>query len=239
MSGGQVEHPFDDLVQHEDAGIRLGEAALLFALDHCPDVKIATCLQRLDRLAERVDDCHACSPRDHLEALRSVLVDQERLEGNLTHYYDPRNSFLNEVLQRRVGIPISLGAIWLDVAGRLDWPIAGVGLPGHFVLRYDAPDGVWFVDPFEGGRLISQEECCRLVSTVCGRAVRLMREDYAAVPKKVILTRMLNNLRVIYARRQAWFSLALVLDRLRALHPDNAQLEQERRIVATQQARMN
>lgn len=232
-------HPFDRLVQPGATGLRVAEAALLFARDHAPDLAVRPWLEKLDELAQRVDRTSGRGAEDRVAALRAVLVDQERLIGNREDYFDPRNSFLHEVLTRRTGMPICLSTIWLDVCEQLGWPFAGVGLPGHYIIRCDAPAGEILIDPFHGGRVVERTECNRIVSEVIGRPIELTNDDFEGISKRLTLSRMLNNLRWIYTKRRDWHHAALVIARLLALQPDSEGLRHELRTVREKIAGLN
>ncbi len=219
--------------------IRLAEAALLFAGDHYPGLNPTCWLHRCDQLSDRVRDLHATSPQDRIHALRHVLVEQEAFSGNTEHYYDARNSLLNEVLHRKLGNPISLSVIWLDVAQALGWPVTGVGLPGHFIIKYHDDGTDTLIDPFHEGRIVTPGDCEKLVHRSCGQRARLTRTDFSSACTKSILTRMLNNLRVIFIQQQNWARAARVVDRLIAIHPQNEDLRCERKQLLCQLARMN
>ncbi len=219
--------------------IRLAEAALAFARDRYPRLDAARYLGRLDDLAERIERLGASTPEDRADALRAVLCREERLSGNREDYYDPRNSYLNEVLDRRTGIPISLSAVWLDVAARLDWPFVGVGLPGHFVIAQLSPEGPSWIDPFGGGRPLDRDACGSLVEAALGPGTALAEVHLSPVGARAILTRMLDNLRSIYVQAGQWTQAAFVLSRLRALLPEEAAVRQDLAAVLQRVARLN
>lgn len=225
----------------DDSEIRLAEGALLYAQDHYPQLNVACWLNRCDQLGERVRQLGARTPAERIEAMRQVLIEEEDFSANVEDYYDARNSFLNEVLHRRLGIPISLSLIWLDVARQLGWPLVGVGLPGHFIVKYvtDDIEEDLLIDPFHGGCLLTIEDCETLILRSCGQCARLRRCDLRPACNKGILTRMLNNLRVIFIQQQAWVRAAQTVDRLLAIHPKNADLHYERKNLVRQLARMN
>lgn len=235
----QPRHKFDELVQRDEGEIRLAEAALLFAVDHCRDLKIAPWLHRLDELVRRVDAQQAGTGTEQIDALRTVLVDEEHFVGNTASYYDTNNSLLNQVLDRRVGIPISLSVVWLDICHQLGWPFVGVGLPGHFIIKRTTSDDETLVDPFNNGRTLSHADCERVVTGIYGRRVSLPESQFQASTKTEILARMLNNLRGICLGRQAWYESSLVLARLLAIHPGSVELERELAIVTANLAKFN
>ena len=230
-------HAFDLVVQHAEGAIRLAHAALLFARDRYSHLDVSPYLTRMDALARRVEDRGARSREEQVEALRTVLVHEEGLRGNITEFYDPRNSYLNEVLDRRLGIPISLSAIWLDVCHTLEWPFVGIGLPGHFIIGSPADD-LW-VDPFGGGRLVDRADCELLVAGATGLEGDLEDAQYVSVTRKEILIRMLNNLRIIYLGEETWRDACRVIRRMRAIDPDSRPLRDQLRRVVLRVVRWN
>jgi regulator of sirC expression with transglutaminase-like and TPR domain len=232
-------HPFDRLVQRDDARIRLAEASLLFAGDHCPGLAPGPWLRRLDALARRAGQSGARTAPDQVAALRGVLVEEAGFAGNTEDYHDPRNSFLNEVLARKVGIPISLSVVWLDVAARLGWPFSPIGLPGHFLVRRDTADGGLLVDPFGGGAVVRPEDCEAVAARALGEPVSLGADHFRPLSTKAVLARQLNNLRVHYVRRERWRDAACVLARLLALQPESSEFKREHAAVGVEMGRLN
>jgi len=155
--------------------------------------------------------------------------------GSEDDYYDPRNGFLNDVLGRRIGIPIGLSLVYLEVARRVDIPLVGVGLPWHFVVKYplgDDPHDAIFLDPFAGGALLTPAELrARFESQSQGR-VPYAAHFLGAVTKKQLLTRSLHNLRGIYAARNNVRSLTTVLDYLLLIAPWDLETRRERGLLA-------
>lgn len=232
-------HPFDELVQRDDGQIRLAEAALLFAMDHCNGMVPGYWLDRLSGLARRVERLSPKSAEEQVSALRAVLVEEEGLAGNTADYYDPRNSFINDVIERRLGIPISLSAVWLDVARQLDWPFVGVGLPGHFLIKRHDSEGELIVDPYGGGRILSRAGCVRLVSQLFGRSVGLDGSAFEPIGAKTTLLRMLGNLQSIFTQREEWSALARVLVRMLALDPESPIIKDQIAKVGVKLAELN
>lgn len=204
--------------------IRLASAALLFARDAYPHLEIAGYLARLDGLSHRVGAIAGRDPYDRLEAMRQVLCAEEEFRGNQEAYYDPRNSYLNEVLDRRRGIPISLSVIWLDIAWRLGWPLVGVNFPGHFLLRYEACAGPIYVDAFDEGAILSECDLRERLSVQLCQTRRIPPVYLATAGAKAILMRMLNNLLGIYLQQCNWRAAEPILARQVALCPDDANL---------------
>jgi regulator of sirC expression with transglutaminase-like and TPR domain len=151
--------------------------------------------------------------------------------GNASNYYDPRNSCLNEVLTARMGIPITLSLIYMEIARRLAKPVYGVGLPGHFILQYD--DGLYstYIDPFHGGTLLSAHQCFDLARRSSGEQYPNDPKLLARAGKQQIIRRMINNLRAVYFFRRAHPKALKVLDLLIAAHPDSPDEYKQRSVV--------
>ena len=203
---------FAALVQGPEDGLagRLDEATLLIAEHARPDLDVEDYRARLDELAG------ACA-EPTLAAVSHLLFEVEGFQGN-PDYYDPDNSYLDQVLDRRVGIPITLAVVLLEVGRRLGVPVAGVGLPGHFLVRLRGEPAL-FLDPFGGGRLLAATECQERFHAAFGAGATFDPAFLDPVGPRAILARMLANLRQIHLHRQDSRSLAWVL-RLRNTLPD-------------------
>jgi regulator of sirC expression with transglutaminase-like and TPR domain len=224
---------FAACVTSTDAALDLAGAALWLAAEEYPELDPQVYLGRLESLAERVRVAHARRPGPFaaLEALRSVLVEEEGFAGNTDDYYDPRNSFLNEVLERRVGIPITLSLVWIEVARRAGIDLEGVNLPGHFVVRLLDRRSSLLVDPFCEGMLLTPEGCEERLRQTHGEDARLSVEDLAAAGSKQILVRMLNNLRLVYLETEDYGRALAVVDRLSLLVGDSPRLRRDRGLL--------
>jgi regulator of sirC expression with transglutaminase-like and TPR domain len=207
-----------------EAPLDLARIALEIAADAHPALDIEAYLARIAALAERVRPrCRrGASARDILGQINWVLFVEEELRGNEAEYYDPRNSYLNEVLDRRLGIPITLSVLYRAVAEPLGLSVAGVNLPAHFMLRVDDGDRTWFVDPFRSGAVMSREACGRRLSELLQQPVDLTDEMVAPCPIATVVTRMLRNLKAIHLRAEDLPSLWPVQRRLTALNPLDA-----------------
>jgi regulator of sirC expression with transglutaminase-like and TPR domain len=204
---------FQEIARLDEAAVPLDEAALLISAQADPALDVDAEMARLDRIAE---GCHAPT----LDALTQHLFADLGFRGNDRAYYDPRNSFLNEVVARRTGIPISLSVLTMVIGRRIGVPLAGVGLPGHFLLR-DQVDPEVFVDPFAGGAILDRDGCARAFRRVQGDGASFHPSYLEPVGAFTILARMLANLRAIYAARGDHRSLVWVI-RLRTSLPDVA-----------------
>lgn len=219
---------FAHVAARAEEEIDLAQAALVLAEPEYPGLDIARYLDELDELGklarERLEGReHAGDPP--LRRVTRLLHDELGFCGNERDYYDPRNSFLNEVLERRTGIPITLATVAIEVARRAGVVAHGVCFPGHFLLRSPGASGPLFVDPFDG-RIAGPDE----LRTLYARAVGESREPDPRVlepaGKREILIRMLNNLRAIYTSRDDRPRLRSVLERLQLLSPSD-ELERE------------
>jgi regulator of sirC expression with transglutaminase-like and TPR domain len=170
---------------------------------------------------------------DFVTAAGEYFFGEVGLAGD-PEYQDPRNSCLNEVLTRRLGIPISLSLVYLEVARRLQRPVRGIGLPGHFVVKYDDGRYSTFIDPFGGGTLMGAMECFELASKATDTKVPYDPAFLAPVNESQIFRRMLNNLRWVYLQRQEYGKALQVLDLLLRAFPDAADEHKQRAVVRWQ-----
>lgn len=208
--------------------ISLTRAAAILARIEYPRVDVDKCDEQIkgfahvisDRLAEQ--SFNPATPFGTIDVINRLMFDEVGFRGNESDYYDPRNSFLNDVLERRTGIPISLSVIYLEVARHLGLPVYGVGLPAHFVVKYD--DGKWchFIDVFARGRVLDKNGCRELVRR-SGSNVELTESMFAPISKRRIVERMLNNLRGTYIHRRQYRKAAAVLDLLLVINPNSAE----------------
>ncbi len=224
---------FAACVAAPDAGVDLAAAALWLAAEEYPELDPQVYLGRIESLADRVRTAWGRRPGSYAahDALRAVLVEEQNFGGNPHDYYDPRNSFLNEVLDRRVGIPISLSVVWIEVAQRAGIPIEGVNMPGHFVVRLLHGSEPLLVDPFCDGMLLTAEACEDRLRHTQGDDARLAPEDLVAAGPKQILVRMLNNLRLIYLENENYGRALSVLERLAVIVGDTPRMRRDRGLL--------
>jgi regulator of sirC expression with transglutaminase-like and TPR domain len=209
------------IVARPDSEIDLAAGALLIAAEEYPQLREATYLRRLDLLAERVRDRlgQETAPLLVMEAMGRVLFQETGFRGNAEAYYDPRNSFLNDVLDRRLGIPITLGIVTLEVGWRLGLPLSGINFPGHFLVRYDGEVARLLIDPFDGGKVRWENEGQELLDRVYGGMVR-MRDDFIQPASRIdILARVLTNLKSIYLNTRDDARALAAVDRILILRP--------------------
>ncbi len=218
------------LFDRDDAAVDLGRAAATLARLEYPDADVDACARRIDELAARVADRWdgAKPPETAVSAINKLLFEDLGFHGNREDYYDPRNSFLNDVLERRTGIPISLSVVYIEIGRRLGLPIFGVGLPSHFLVKFDDRSRVFFIDPYHEGRVLNRQGCRELVKTLHGRPMELHDLHFAAVENRTIVLRMLNNLRAIYVNGRQHRRALEVLDAILALEPDSPEEVKQR-----------
>ncbi|HJQ26215.1 MAG TPA: transglutaminase-like domain-containing protein [Blastocatellia bacterium] len=214
---------FAECLALPDERINLAEAALLIAAEEYPRLDVAAYLDKLDRIADLARDriTAAVGASDYITAINATLFEDYGFQGNRDSYYDPRNSFLNEVIDRRLGIPITLSVIYMEVARRLGFVIEGVGLPGHFIVRHRSAAEIIYIDPFNRGRVLGEMGCAELVAEISGGKTPLLAEHLSPVTARQILMRMLSNLLGIYARSDHRRALA-VIERILLIQPNSA-----------------
>jgi regulator of sirC expression with transglutaminase-like and TPR domain len=195
---------FAELMQLDEREIDLARAALLFAAVEYPDLHVDAYLRRLEEMASELRP--RVSPEESAGRVVAVvdeyLFGEQGFSGNELDYYDPRNSYVNDVLDRRLGIPISLSLVYMEVARRVGFPLEGVGMPGHFLLRYPDPVHPLLIDAFNRGAIVTEEQCRVRLRGLYGDALPLTAEMLRPVGTRAILFRMLANLKGVYAQRQ-------------------------------------
>ena len=213
---------FAEMVRGGDDAIDLAEAALLIAAEAYPDLDIARCLRVLDTLAAEADVAMrgAGSDPERVRRLVEFLSTTGRFRGNQDDYYDQRNSFLNEVLDRRTGIPITLAIVYLEVARRRRLALVGVGFPGHFLVKHPGAPAL-IIDPFFG-RFLSPSECQERLCAVAGENARLEPAHLEAATRGEILIRVLRNLKQIYVRAREFEPALACSERILLVQPELA-----------------
>ena len=204
----QAEKVFSGIASLEENIFPLDRAALAIPLEDYPGMDMDGYLRELDRLAANADVLAGENrdPLNLLECLNEIIFVQQGIRGNTEDYYDPRNSFLNEVLDRKLGIPISL-------------PIQGVGLPGHFIVKYEDEERRVLVDPFNQGRFLTEDQCQELLDRVYGGSLTVQPAFLQPMEKKAIISRMLFNLKGIYYQREDYYRALSIVERILLLNP--------------------
>jgi regulator of sirC expression with transglutaminase-like and TPR domain len=228
-------HAFAREVDRPEDGIDLARAALVMARLEYPDLDVKRHLHRLEALAA---DAPAAARRgddlQRLHRLREYLFEDLGFAGNRDDYYDVRNSFLSDVLERRLGIPITLTLVLVEAGRRVGLPLAGIGLPGHFIAGAWLSDSPILLDPFDRGTILTPDGCADLVERAVGKRVALSEGTFRPVTKRQFLARMLNNLKGIYWRREQWRQAVAVIDRILVLDPDAGSERRDRGMALAQ-----
>lgn len=195
-----IRDQFADRVARPEEKIDLVEAALLIARTAFPDLTASRYTARMDAWSERLRQAvdPSASAGDILDRLNRILFYEEGLRGNVHNYYDPQNSFLNRVLDRRLGIPITLALVYSEVGRRAGFPVHGIALPGHFIAGLPHTSGSLYIDPFNRGAILTESECREMVEARYGPEAALAAGWNVPAGKKTILKRMLRNLKAIY-----------------------------------------
>ena len=227
---------FGEIAPLEESVFPLDRAVLSLGLEEYPGLNIEEYLRRLDTLATRVDVLigQDRSSASVLEGLNEILFIQEGLKGNKEDYYDPRNSFLNEVLDRKTGIPISLSVIFMEVARRIGCHIAGVGFPGHFLVKHTEGSRETLIDVFNGGKIVSRDDCQDLLDQIYGGSVSIQPSFLQSMGKKAIVSRMLFNLKAIYYQREEYYKALAMVERILLLNPGTASEIRDRGLLYMQ-----
>lgn len=212
---------FSHLVSRPEADLDLARAALLIAEPEYPGLDVAAYVEELDRLGAVAAARISTAPqRTPLETVVRYLYEEVGFHGNTRNYYDPRNSFLNEVLDRRTGIPISLALVLTETCRRVGIDARGVSFPGHFLVRVQTDDGdLMFLDPFDG-KLLDEGQIAELHERATGDSGPVDPRLLDPASKGHVLMRLLNNLRAIYERSGEHDRLLGVLARMQVLSPD-------------------
>ncbi len=215
------------LAHNSDAPLDLAELALLLAQDEYPTLDVEAYLSELDGMAHEARGHLRGGLVQRVKGLCRYLFHDMGFRGNQQNYYDARNSYFNEVLDRRTGIPITLSAVAIAVGRRAGLPVVGVGLPGHFVAKAIEGKQEVLFDPFHGGRQLTPEKCQRLVEQATGLPFEMNPETLQAVPLGSIMLRMLNNLKGVYLRGGDYLRATRTIERLRQLNPNDPQLRRD------------
>lgn len=232
---------FAQVVAGDDAGIDLAHASLMIAQDAYPGLDVERYLGDIERMAMRLRGRmpQTSAVEERVAALNEFLFEDLGYRGNTADYYDPRNSYLNDVMDRRTGIPISLSVLYLAIGRRVGLPLEGVSFPGHFLVRLRLRAGVLILDPFAGGAPLSESELRQRLQRVIPPAVTdnlpvsdLPLDQFVeAATNRQILARMLRNLKAIYQERHQPERMLEVLNRMLLVAPDSTAELRERGLV--------
>jgi regulator of sirC expression with transglutaminase-like and TPR domain len=210
-------------IDQPDEKISLAKAALYFAQAKYPDLDVRVYLDIFDWMAADVKKelANISYPLKVIQIINHYLFEKLKFCGNTEDYYDPRNSYLNEVIDRRTGIPISLSVVYLEIAKRINFSMVGIVMPGHFLIRPDFEDAGIFVDAFHQGEILFEQDCEKRLQQVYQQPIRLEPHFLVPASNQQILARMLTNLKFIYANRQQYNKALETIELLLLLLPNH------------------
>ena len=236
--------PFAELLAGGDERIELARACLLIAEDVYPGLDIESYVNEVTRLALRLRTrlSHSAGAENKVVELNQFLFDELGYSGNADDYYDPRNSYLNEVIDRRTGIPLTLSVLYIELGRKIGLPLEGVSFPGHFLVRVRMRGGMLVLDPFAGGEPQTEDELRVRLERVIPRdatggiPVRELPLEQFLEPatNRQILARLLRNLKGIYRQAEMPERMLDVLNRALVVTPDSASDLRDRGVVYQQ-----
>lgn len=227
---------FRQAVHRVETEIDLGRAALTIAATDYPNLDIDAYLSRIDGLASAAE-ARLGGDADvyrSIAALNYVFFKEHGFRGNREQYFDPKNSFLNEVLDRKTGIPISLSVLYIEVARRIGLSLQGIGFPGHFLVKYLGDNEEIVVDPFNQGKILSRSSLEAMLDRLYGGKIAFEPQLLESIGKKQILRRMLNNLKMIYLRKNELLKGLSIVERLMVLDPASGEDIRDRGLIYLQ-----
>jgi len=241
-----VSASFEEAIARPDEEINLAEAALWIARDVYPDLRIDRYLDHLDEWAADIIDAppdrsgRPWSPGERdavLWLINDYLFRKLGFHGNREDYYHPENSYLNNVLDKRTGIPITLSIIYLEIGWRLGLPLAGIGIPGHFVVGWMEDERV-FLDPFNAGEVLRVPACQERIDEIYGHHMPLRREWLEPISRRYILVRLLNNLKGVYLRQNQIDRAVQIVEKILVLEPEDLEEVRDLGLLQAHQGRL-
>ena len=210
------------LAKDASARVDLATVALLLARDEYPRLDVEAYLSEIQAMGREARSLMRGSLRTRLEGLCRYLFHDLGFVGNTQDYYDPRNSYLSDVIDRHTGLPIALSVVAMILGEQTGLTVHGVGLPGHFIAKaVDKRGEEMLFDPFNGGKVLTPAECVKLVEQTTGNPFTPSPSALAPVPLGMIVLRMLNNLKAVYLQRGDFLRGVRIIERLCQLTPDN------------------
>lgn len=217
-----IRDQFAQLAKRPEDRIELVDAALLIARTAYPDIKSSYYTRLLDAWGGRLrkQTSPYSSAGDILRELNRIMFEQEGFKGDSDSYYDPQNSFLNRVLERKRGIPITLSLVYSEVGRRAGFPVYGIALPGHFIAGLFHEAGTLYIDPFNQGEVLAERECHKMIEVRFGREAASDASWRNPAGKKTILKRILRNLKAIYQHSGRDLQTFEMIQWILAIDPD-------------------
>lgn len=228
-----LDHILPLLAREPAAGVDLAEVALLLAQEEYPDLDVEDTLAELDAMAHDLRPQLRGPLAAQVATLGRYLFHELGFRGNADNYYDPRNSYFNQVLERRTGLPITLSLVAMAVGERSGLNVHGVALPGHFIAKAVQDEDEVLFDPYYAGRLLTPPQCEALVEQVTGQRFHTTPESLLAATAHAITVRLLNNLKGQYLRTHDYLRGARIIRRLCQLLPDDVHQRRDLGVVLT------
>ena len=236
MSRSLARQQFEQAVHFSNPTIDVARAALYLAQEEYPELDVEQYISLLEQMAEdvRAQLPSEAYPLRIIKCINHHLYETLGFLGNQVDYYDPDNSYFNRVLERKTGIPISLSLVYLEIARRVEFPMVGINMPGHFLIRPDVEEMDIFVDPFNNGDVLFRQDCQDRLIQLYGDDMELRPEFFDAVSPRLFLARMLRNLKGIYLQRDDWDKGLAAVDRILLLLPDDLMEQRDRGLICYQ-----
>ncbi|MGK7888868.1 MAG: SirB1 family protein [Leptolyngbyaceae cyanobacterium] len=233
MVSSPARKQFEQVVKWSNPTVDLARAALYIAQEEYSDIDPDDYIAALDSMAEAIKPKLPAEfyPLRIVQCINDYLYDELGFSGNQSNYYDPDNSYLNRVLDQRTGIPITLSLVYLEVARRLDFPMVGINMPGHFLIRPDVDDMELLVDPFNKGEVLFPQDCEARLNQLFGEPVEMRPDFFDPVSSRLLLARMLRNLKAIYLNGDDWERALAAVDRILLLMPDALMEQRDRGLI--------
>ena len=239
MSNSVGWQNFSQEIKQQESTVDLAKASLYYAQSEYPELETEDYLQLLQTWAEEIS-LELTPERYPLQVIKKInqyLFDKLGFSGDRENYYNVENSYLNRVIERKKGIPITLAVIYLEVAKRLDFPMVGIGMPGHFLIRPDFADAGIFVDVFNQGEILFPQDCEAKLSELYQYPVKLEQHFLNPVSEHQILGRMLNNLKQIYLHQRNLSKVLELVEGILLLFPHNPYEIRDRGLLLYEMAR--
>jgi len=224
MTKNTKSDPFFSFANLDNDKIQLATGALLIAQGEYPELNIEACLRQLDTMADAVRD-HlqgATLPEQHIAELNRYLFEEKGFTGNIDNYYALGNNFLNIVLEKKTGIPITLGVVYIEVGRRAGLPLVGVNFPSHFLVKYQREHLDILLDVFENGMFMDDDRLRAKLQANFGEDIPLERRMLAETTDKEILARILRNLTRAYTLLEQYDKALTAVERITWLLPEAA-----------------
>lgn len=230
---------FKTLLNQPDKDISLAKAALMIARLEYPELDIDDYLLKIQNIAEEIHNRlpATANAAEILKQLNHVLFIEKGYEGNSSSYYDPRNSFLNDVIERKLGIPISLSILYIEIGNALGLPLSGIAFPGHFLVKLEISDGAIVLDPYFGGISLNEEDIEERLREYYGSKLNKSRAQgvLASSTNKEITLRIMRNLRNLYLQEENWTKALPLADIMVEMDDDKADALKARAAIYDQQ----